>query len=159
MSLLDIEDVRPFLTADTISKLLQKAEKETNCVLIRQYCRIIAKFIDRTIAEQYIDKIIQIVQSDPEQNQENNETYYNYYGGKEAACQAFIKHLQVPKPKYDAKLHIYLLGDIASVNYLPQFESVVSNWSHDDYEKMRTPIIETTRLISARSDVASALPH
>lgn len=159
LSLLDIDDVRPFLTDDTINKLLQKADSETNCVIIRQYCRIIAKFIDRAIAEQYIDKIIQIVQTDPAQNQENNETYYNYYGGKEAACQAFIKHLHVPKPKYDAKLHIYLLGDIASVNYLSQFESVVSNWSPEDYEKMRPPIIEATQLISARSEFTTALPH
>lgn len=159
LSLLDIDDVHPFLTDDTINKLLQKADSETNCVIIRQYCRIIAKFIDRAIAEQYIDKIIQIVQTDPAQNQENNETYYNYYGGKEAACQAFIKHLQVPKPKYDAKLHIYLLGDIASVNYLSQLESAISNWSPEDYEKMRVPIIEATQLISARSEVTPALPH
>lgn len=159
LSLLDIDDVRPFLTDDTINKLLQKADSETNCVIIRQYCRIIAKFIERDIAEQYIDKIIQIVQTDPAQNRENNETYYNYYGGKEAACQAFIKHLQVPKPKYDAKLHIYLLGDIASVNYLSQLESVVSNWAPEDYEKMRAPIIEATQLISSRSEVTPVLPN
>ena len=128
-------------------------------MIIRQYCRIIAKFVNRDIAEQYIDKIIQIVQTDPVQNQENNETYYNYYGGKEAACQAFIKHLQVPKPKYDAKLHIYLLGDIASVKYLSQFESVVSNWSPDDYERMHSSITEAKRLMSARKDESLALPR
>ena len=159
LSLLDFDDVHSFLTDDTISKLLQKADSETNCVIIRQYCRIIAKFINRDIAEQYIDKIIQIVQTDPVQNQENNDTYYNYYGGKEAACQAFIKHLQVPNPKYDAKLHIYLLGDIASVKYLSQFESAVSNWSPDDYERMHRSITEAKRLMSARKDESLALPR
>lgn len=159
LSLLDIDDVGPFLTKDVTDKLLEKAETETNCVIIRQYCRIIAKFIDRPLAEQYIDKIIDIVQSDRNQNQENNETYFNYYGGKDAACQAFIKHLQVAKPKYDAKLHIYLLGDIAGTSYLPQFEAAVSNWSSDDYEQKCVFIETAMKQITAHGEINASLPH
>lgn len=153
LSLLDINDVSLFLTKDVTDKMLKKAGRESNCVIIRQYCRIIAKFIDRPIAEQYIDKIIDIVKRDDSQNQENNETYFNYYGGKDAACQAFIKHLQVTEPKYDAKLHIYLLGNIAGANYLPKFKAAVNNWPSDKYEQKRVFIEEAIKLITSRGEI------
>lgn len=128
LSLLDIDDVAEFLTDSTKQKLINKAQRETNCVIIRQYCRVIAKFIDRSLAEILIDKIIDMVNQDNGQNIENNETYYNYYGGKEAACNAFIEHLCAPMPKYDALLHIYLLGDIAEKKYILLLQSAVNNW-------------------------------
>lgn len=92
LSLLEPEQLQDYLTDIEKGKLEEKAQKETNCVIIRQYCRIIAKFINRAHAGRLIDKIVEIVRSDDSQNTDNNETYFNYYGGKNAACNAFIKH-------------------------------------------------------------------
>lgn len=152
LSLLDNKDVGAFLTNDIKGQLLEKAAKETNCVIIRQYCRVIAKFIDRSLAEEYIEKIIDIVKKEPMQNHENNETYFNYYGGKDAACQAFIKHLQVAEPKYDANLHIYLLGNVANSGYVSQFKSAVGVWAPGVYDSKRVIIEEAITLMTIRSE-------
>ena len=135
LSLLDESIIKNYLTDEIKNNLINKAHSEKNCVIIRQYCRIIAKFIDRPLSEQLIDKIIDIVEKDLEQNCENNETYFNYYNGKEAACNAFIKHLQVPKPKYDAKLHIYLLGNIARREYIQPLINATKMWNQFERNK------------------------
>lgn len=155
LSLLNLDSVQEYLTDDTKEKLIKKAGNETNCVIIRQYCRIISKFIDRCLSEQLIEKIIDIVKNDPEQNRENNETYFNYYNGKEAACNAFVKHLQSPSPKYDAKLHLYLLGDIAGPEYLEPLRRATNNWPLSEYEKMRRSIEDAIKSISIRDQISA----
>ena len=100
LSLLDIDDVGPFLTKDVTDKLLEKAETETNCVIIRQYCRIIAKFIDRPLAEQYIDKIIDIVQSDSPGSgfrlplEMKGEPQYEYFQDCSEVCSQHLRTLR-----------------------------------------------------------------
>lgn len=150
LSLLDYDVVQKYLTDDTKKSLVDKAKRETNCVIIRQYCRIIAKFIDRTLSEQFIDKIIEIVRIDKNQNRENNDTYFNYYNGKDSACSAFIKHLQTPSPKYDAKLHIYLLGDIAGTEYLEPFVAATKTWSATEYQRLSVSVEQAIAAISKR---------
>lgn len=151
LSLLDQTNVEEFLTNETKHKLIEKANQETNCVIIRQYCRLIAKFIDRTLAETLIEKIIEIMKKDNIQNIENNETYYNYYGGKEAACDAFVGHLRSPSPKYDALLHIYLLGDIADEKYTKLLLEAVQKWPSDLFnEKLRIAVKSSIDLIQKR---------
>ena len=108
---------------------IKKGEKEEKSVIIRQYCRIIAKFIDRKKAEELIDKIICLVRNNKDENEDNDQTYYNYYGGKSAACQAFIRHLSVDNPKYDAKLHLYLLEHLATEDYADKIIQVTSKWN------------------------------
>lgn len=150
LSLLDNEVVLEYLTEYTKNELIAKAQHEENCVIIRQYCRIIAKFINREIAEQLIQKIINIVRVDEKQNVENNETYFNYYNGKDAACNAFISHLNVPTPKYDAKLHLYLLEKLASDEYLVLLKSAIKCWSDTDYSKYSEDVIRAINAIEAR---------
>lgn len=110
------------------NEYLKRAWIESRAVIIRQYCRIIAKFIDRKQAEELIDKIINIVRFNSTENEDNDQTYYNYYGGKNAACQAFINHLTVAEPKYDAKLHLYLLEHIATKDYVAKLLQITNSW-------------------------------
>lgn len=159
LSLLDETLIKQFMTEEQKNQLINKAYSETNCVIIRQYCRIIAKFIDRSLAEQLIDKIIEIVKSDPEQNRENNETYFNYYNGRDAACNAFVKHLQVLEPKYDAKLHIYLLGNIAGEEYLQPFLNSIKLWNQPDYAKYSKNVENAISCIRNRSTASLVAPH
>lgn len=128
LSLLEKETVESYFTESIKQEYIKKGYAETRSVIIRQYCRIIAKFIDRKCAEELIDKIIDIVRSDQLENEANDQTYYNYYGGKKAACQAFIKHLSVTEPKYDAKLHLYLLEHIASKEYSSILFEITQKW-------------------------------
>ena len=129
LSLLDVENIEKYLTNEVKVEYIKRGESEKNCIIIRQFCRIIAKFIDRKCAEKLIEKIILIARNDEKQNIENDQTYYNYYGGEKAACQAFIKHLTVDEPKYDAKLHLYLLEHLASVQYVDKITDVTSKWN------------------------------
>lgn len=152
LSLLDENIIKNYLTDEIKDNLISKAQSEYNCVIIRQYCRIIAKFINRSLAEQLIDKIIEIIEKDSEQNRENNETYFNYYNGKEAACNAFIKHLQVPEPKYDAKLHIYLLGNIAREEYIQPLVTATNVWSESQYIKYFDSLNKAVACIKMRDE-------
>ena len=95
------------------------------------------------------DRIIHIVKCNPAENKDNDETYYNYYGGKNAACQAFIKHLSVPHPKYDAKLHLYLLEHLASVEYAKKIMDVTNLW--DNREDYADAIIQAVDGITGRT--------
>lgn len=128
ISLLDSEIMEKYLTSNMKQEYIKRGEGETRSVIIRQYCRIIAKFIDRKNAEELIEKIIFIVKNSQEENEDNDKTYYNYYGGKKAACQAFIRHLSVEAPKYDAKLHLYLLEHLATEEYADKILNVTSEW-------------------------------
>lgn len=149
LSLLEQETIQEFLTDKVKKDLLDKAEGEKNCVIIRQYCRIIAKFINRQLSEELIDRILKIVREDSEQNQENNQTYINYYGGKDAACNAFIKHLQAPSPKYDARLHIYLLGDMANSKYVEPLVKAVKKWPTEEYKKYAIDIDYSVKIMQS----------
>ena len=136
ISLLDIEIIEKYLVNNMKLEYIKRGEQESRSVIIRQYCRIIAKFIDRKSAENLIDKIIMIVKSDPKENDDNDRTYYNYYGGKNAAINAWIKHLSVRKPKYDAKLHLYLLEHLATKEYLEKIKNAIQNWENiEGYEE------------------------
>lgn len=151
LSLLSTDILNDILTDELCSEFIERGERETDCVIIRQYCRIIAKFIDRKCAEQLIDKIIAITRNDIIQNEKNDLTYYNYYGGKKAACQAFIKHLSVKVPKYDAKLHLYLLEHIAPVSYIERIEKITANWENRD--EYATEITHTISRIKDRENI------
>ena len=134
LSLLDKKDVEKYFTKQLGEEYIRRANEESRSVIIRQYCRVIAKFIHRQEAEILIDRIIQIVKCNPAENKDNDETYYNYYGGKNAACQAFIKHLSVSRPKYDAKLHLYLLEHLASSEYAKKIIDITNLWDNrEDY--------------------------
>lgn len=150
LSLLDEEDAEKHFTKQLSDEYIKRAYEEERSVIIRQYCRIIAKFIDRKEAEVLIDRIIQIVKCNPAENDDNDETYYNYYGGKNAACQAFIKHLSVSHPKYDAKLHLYLLEHLASEEYAQKIIDVTSLW--DDREKYTDAISQAVEGIAYRAN-------
>lgn len=128
LSLLDEKDVEKYFTKELGEEYINRAYEDNRSVIIRQYCRVIAKFINRKEAEMLIDRIIQIVKGDPAENIDNDETYFNYYGGKNAACQAFINHLSVRHPKYDAKLHLYLLEHLASEEYAKKIIDVTNLW-------------------------------
>lgn len=132
VSLLDKELIRKYLSSDIKQEYVKRGNNENRCVIIRQYCRIIAKFIDRKVAEDLIDKMISIVRENDIENLDNDETYYNYYGGKNAAIQAFIKHLSVNHPKYDAKLHLYLLEHLATKEYANLVLEITSKWEEKD---------------------------
>ena len=134
LSLLDEKDVEKYFTKELSEEYINRAYEDNRSVIIRQYCRVIAKFINRKEAEMLIDRIIQIVKGDPAENIDNDETYFNYYGGKNAACQAFINHLSVRHPKYDAKLHLYLLEHLASEEYAKKIIDVTNLWdTRDNY--------------------------
>lgn len=120
ISLLDEDIIAEYLTEDIKREYIIRGKEEKRSVIIRQYCRIIAKFIDRKDAEELIDKIITIVRNDSAENADNDRTYYNYYGGKSAALYAWVKHLCVTDPKYDAKLHLYLLEHVATPEYIEE---------------------------------------
>lgn len=128
LSLLDKEMIQDYFTDNIKEEYIKRGKNECKSVIIRQYCRIIAKFIDRKSAEDLIDKIICIVRANPIENENNDQTYYNYYGGKNSACQAFIRHLSVDRPKYDAKLHLYLLEHIAPISYSEKIKKVTDKW-------------------------------
>jgi len=149
LSLLDEKDVEKYFTKQLKEEYIKRAYEDGRSVIIRQYCRVIAKFIDRQAAEILIDRIIQIVKCNPAENKDNDETYYNYYGGKNAACQAFIKHLSVPHPKYDAKLHLYLLEHLASVEYVKKIIDVTNLW--DNREDYTDAIIQAVDGITCRT--------
>lgn len=129
LSLMDVDIMKDYFTEHMKQEYIQRGELEKRSVIIRQYCRIIAKFIDRNSAEALIDKIIEIVKSDPYENTENDQTYYNYYGGRNAAFQAFINHLSVEEPKYDVKLHLYLLEHLAPIEYAEKIIEATSKWA------------------------------
>lgn len=134
ISLLNNSIVEKYLTPNMKQEYIKRGNADARCVIIRQYCRIIAKFIDRQNAEILIDKIINIVRNNQEENEDNDQTYYNYYGGKAAACQAFIKHLSAEAPKYDAKLHLYLLEHLATQEYAEKILNVTCKWKNvQDY--------------------------
>lgn len=151
LSLLDENDVEKYFTKQLREEYIKRAYEDDRSVIIRQYCRVIAKFIDRQEAETLIDRIIHIVKCNPAENQDNDETYYNYYGGKNAACQAFIKHLSVPHPKYDAKLHLYLLEHLASVEYAKKIMDVTNLW--DNREDYADAIIQAVDGITGRTSI------
>lgn len=130
LSLLDVECVDKYFTDQLKQEYLKRSYCEKRSVIIRQYCRVIAKFINRKDAENLIDRLIQIVKNNSLENNDNDETYYNYYGGKKAACDAFIKHLSVANPKYDAKLHLYLLEHIASEEYADKIAHITVSWNN-----------------------------
>ena len=136
ISLLDEGMVKMFLTGELKQEFIRRGEAETDCVIIRQYCRVIAKFIDRGCAERLIDKVIQIARHNEYENAENDRTYDNYYGGRQAACNAFIRHLSVEVPKYDAKLHLYLLEHLASSDFIPKIRTITDRWENlEQYQK------------------------
>ena len=136
ISLLETEIIKKYLTENMKKEYIIRAKKETRSVIIRQYCRIIAKFIDREEAESLIDKIITIVKNDPKENEDNDKTYYNYYGGQSASFYAWIKHLSVTQPKYDARLHLYLLEHLATEEYAEKIRSATEKWVNvEKYEK------------------------
>lgn len=148
LSLLDEEGVGKYFTDQLKKEYLKRAYSEKRSVIIRQYCRVIAKFINREEAENLIDRLIQIVKNNSSENDNNDQTYYNYYGGKKAACDAFIKHLSVMKPKYDAKLHLYLLEHIAPEEYADIISKITVSW--DNYEKYEDAILHAIEGISQR---------
>ena len=153
LSLLDEIDIEKYFTKQLKEEYIKRAYQETRSVIIRQYCRVIAKFIDRKEAEILIDRIILMVKEDPVENKDNDETYYNYYGGKNAACQAFIKHLSVVHPKYDAKLHLYLLEHLASEDYINKIIDVTDKW--DNREDYADAIAQAVEGIAGRVSVAT----
>lgn len=128
LSLLDEKTMERYLTDHMRQEYIERGNSDTRSVIIRQYCRILGKFIDRLQAETLIEKIIRIVKINPKEDEYNDQTYYNYYGGKNAACQAFIKHLSVNEPKYDAKLHLYMLGHLASSEYADIIVKISNGW-------------------------------
>ena len=147
---MDEDIIAEYLTEDIKREYIIRKKEEKRSVIIRQYCRIIAKFIDRKDAEELIDKIITIVRNDSAENADNDRTYYNYYGGKSAALYAWVKHLCVTDPKYDAKLHLYLLEHVATPEYIEEIENATEKW--ENIEKYENDIEHTINEIKERND-------
>ena len=82
LSLLDEKDVKKYFTEELRKEYINRAYKDSRSVIIRQYCRVIAKFINRKEAELLIDRIIQIVKKDSTENIDNDETYLTIMGEK-----------------------------------------------------------------------------
>lgn len=136
LSLIDDNVINAVLLPDHKKSYLERAFQENRCVIIRQYCRIISRFVSREKAEELIDRVINIARTNSSENEKNDETYFNYYGGKKAACQAFISHLNVPNPKYDARLHLYLLEHLANKDYIDRIIEATNQWENKyKYEK------------------------
>lgn len=132
LHVLSLLNERQFLESvgnSVLARLISRAEREQEAVILRQYCRIIAKFGDRQAAERLIEKILGIVRADPVQNVDNNETYVNYYYGRESACSALLAHLAAAEAKYDRRLHVYVLGQLGDRNHAQLLEEVVSKWT------------------------------
>lgn len=154
VSLIDVKIMEKYLTQYIKQEYIKKGDLESRSIIIRQYCRIIAKFIDKKKAENLIDKIINIVKNDPLENATNDQTYYNYYGGKSAAFQAFIRHLSTNEPKYDAKLHLYLLEHLAPIEYADKIIEVTNKWTErSDY---LDEVNKVVKIIKERNTICSA---
>lgn len=133
VSLLDIE----FLAARGMSnlfgeQLLVRAESETGAVLLRQYCRIIARFASDANAKELIRKVVRICRSDDVENRDNNLTYIRYYGGQSAACEALLTHLSAPVATYDRLLHIYVLEQIGLPGHAGRLAMLAERWTDDE---------------------------
>lgn len=117
-----------FIGEKILEQIVERAENEKGAVILRQYCRIIAKFYSPQKAEEFIKKIIEIVMNSSYENDDNNQTYINYYYGRRSACEALISHLSTDIPKYDRLLHIYVLGEIGELDHAKKLKELAENW-------------------------------
>jgi len=146
LSLLDVDFFYFHQGKEILYKIIQKAEQEKNAVILRQYCRIVAKFGERIKAYKLINRIIDIVRNDSTQNLENNNTYINYYYGSSSACEALINHISSVLPKYDRSLHIYVLGEIGDEAYLSRMQNIVNTgWTNKEHLILANEAIQKIR--------------
>ncbi len=136
LSLLDDEHLPQEENRTLLADLVDRASREEGAVLLRQYCRVVAKFGDRTAAERLIERIIEIVSNDEEQNIDNNQTYVDYYYGRDAACSALLTHLATELPKYDRRLHIYVLGQLGETLHARRLEALLEGWDNPTHVAM-----------------------
>lgn len=142
LSLIDILFFAKNAGIETLSILRHQSEKEHRAVILRQYCRIIAKFENENTALELIRRLIHIVQNDIEENYDNNNTYLNYYYGQKSACEALLTHLSSVQPKYDRELHIYVLGEIGDISHVERLRELSMNWSNTTHLKLATMAID-----------------
>jgi len=128
LSLVEPSNFETFTDNNILEKINNRANKEQEAVILRQYCRIIAKFDSQDKARKLINKIVQIVSVNPIQNVDNNSTYTNYYYGVSSACDALLSHLDTTNPKYDQELHIYVLGEIGNSSHVEQMKTIMKRW-------------------------------
>lgn len=133
LSLIGEMQFQTYVGEQLFDQLIERGENECGAVILRQYCRIIAKFGDREKAEQLIRRIIELVSKDKVQNRDNNNTYLSYYYGQSAACEALLKHLSTEIPKYDRALHIYVLGEIGKKEHVERLLQLVRKWDNTDH--------------------------
>ena len=131
LSLVNDMSFRRAAQAEVVDRLVHRAKREKRSVIIRQYCRVIARFVSMEIAEHLISQILLIVRADPKENSENNRTYINYYGGQGAAAEAMLVHLSSAQPKYDRRLHIHVLGELGADAHADRLERLVSGWANE----------------------------
>lgn len=145
-SLLDKDIFMKNIEPDILLSFEKKADIETNSVLLRQYCRIIAKFGEREKAEKLLEKLIGIVKYNAFENQHNNDTYINYYYGLNSACEALLNHLSPVKSKYDRLLHLHVLGEIGKQEHANRLTEITQGWEDIKYMNEAREIIRKLKL-------------
>ena len=136
LSLIKEKNFFKYAGQKTLNKVISRAELEQNAVILRQHCRIIAKFCNQNKARELIIRIIDIVSNDEGQNIDNNETYINYYYGRSSACEALLGHLSTIIPKYDRELHIYVLGEIGEERHAERLLKLAKKWKNTSHIQM-----------------------
>jgi hypothetical protein len=134
LSLVETANFKRYAGSTLLDKIIARAENECDAVILRQYCRIIAKFGSKVKAKELLRVVIEITKNYPEQNEENNKTYITYYYGKSSACEALLKHLSTRAPDYyDRELHIHVLGEIGELRHAEKLKKICKFWkeSHD----------------------------
>lgn len=132
-SLLDKDVFMKNVESNILFSFEKKADIETNSVLLRQYCRIIAKFDKREKAEKLLEKLIVIVKNNSIENMYNNQTYINYYYGLNSACEALLNHLSPVFSKYDRLLHLHVLGEIGNHEHIERLKDIIQGWKDKKY--------------------------
>lgn len=142
LSLIGRNDFETYVGGEILNSIIEQAECEQNAVILRQYCRIIAKFDGFEKSQEMIRKLLFIVGHDYDQNVDNNDTYINYYYGKASACEALLGHLSTEEPKYDRELHIYVLGEIGEVRHAERLAKLLNEWVDIEHVKMAQLAVE-----------------
>lgn len=159
LSLIDDKSFSSHAGVVVLNKIVQRAEEEQSAVVLRQYCRVIAKFGSREKAENLIRRVIDIARSDDGQNTDNNNTYINYYYGKSSACEALLNHLSTREPKYDRELHIYVLGQLGEKRHAEKLQKLAETWKNQDHVRMARAVINELLFPNADRCASQHLPE
>lgn len=144
LSLIDAASIDSEAVETVARSLVPRGFEERSAVLVRQYARVAARFVSAKSGESLIRRVLEIVRSEPREDEENNETYVNYYGGREAACSALLAHLSTPRT-YDGLLHIHVLGQFGFEAHAASIDALRAEWSDSSDVTAAAEAIATIR--------------